>query len=679
MASAGEIQAGRAAISVVLDDTGIQPQMQALSARLKAASAGLSAATMPAMAESAAGPAREYAARLAEIDAQNRKGLISGRNYREALAQVGQQLAANATPAQALGMRFVELDRELAKGKISQDEYRTKSQQLAQQFLATAGPVDKLQGHMVALERDVRTGAISEAEYKRELSALHREFTAAATPADQFAAEIATLDAQLKQGTISQEQHTEATKRAKQALDQSENAAQKKAGAMQKLGGQLTTLAAGYISWTAILNTAGQALEYVRGETEKAKNSQDALVDSRRRLAQVATSEEDLAAMLERADKAAMKFGVSRQKAQEAIFSARSEGWEAEYETVMRNATVVDPNAAAGVAGQVPGLFRATGEQISTEQAVSGTLAAAQQSRLDFESIARSLPQAAEGVSQAKGTFAETASALGVLAGRFKSGDTAAERIKLFSAKLAQNTDTAGRGLIGGFDALVAAGAEAQKEFLGESVELNAAFTILSEEMPLIKQRTAELADELARTAKGEESLLARQRRIAEADPGEQARLERMRAAIERERANERQFATAGSLRQAAADRTIANIKATGGDGFEQFAAERAAGAGDFFQMGTSATTGMMRGLVAAMNPGRAFNLAMDAEKQAELLRSESAALREKTRAESPAFRGAGADPVAKSQLDTLKEIATASQATADKMDELAAKEVRIP
>jgi hypothetical protein len=364
-------------------------------------------------------------------------------------------------------------------------------------------------------------------------------------------------------------------------------------------------LAAGYVSWTAILNVAGKALEFVRQETEKAKASQDGLVDSRRRLAQVARNDDggaDLAAMLERADQAAMKFGVSRKKAQETMFSARSEGWEDDYEMVLQNSTVVDPTAAAKVAGQVPKLFAGT-EQVSSEQAISGTLIAARQSRLDFEQIANSLPQAAAGAAIAGGTFAETAASLSVLADKTKSGDEAATLIKAFGTKLGLSADYAGLGIIGGYEMLLAAGDDARKEFLGESAELNQAFLFLSESMPLIKERTAAMADEMARIASGEQSMLDRQRGVAEADPAEQARLERNRAAIERERANESQFASEGAQREATRDRNLARMKEQGAAGIEQYAADAMGGTAAFLGAGSEGVAGAMNFGRAAVNP----------------------------------------------------------------------------
>jgi hypothetical protein len=63
-------------------------------------------------------------------------------------------------------------------------------------------------------------------------------------------------------------------------------------------------------------------------------------------------------------------------------------------------------------------------------------LKAARDSRLNFEQIAQALPGAAEGGAVAKATAEETLATLSVLASRFKSGETAADRIKAFSSKV---------------------------------------------------------------------------------------------------------------------------------------------------------------------------------------------------------------------------------------------------
>ena len=613
--SAGQIIAGQSFLEVAVKDRtseqlgAVQAKLTAFSRTIKATTAGLSAVTMPTLAADSSDFGKAFAARAGQMQKAFSAGLRSPKEFTVELDKMQRSMLATAGPSQALAVQFARLDADLKRGAISEREYQTQLTALSREFNASAGPIDRLKGQIVALDRDLQAGAITESEYRTQLAAVHREFTAAAGPADRYEAEIATLDAQLKQGKITQDQYSDAVRRAKTALDQADTGAAKSQGVFSSLGSQIATLAAGYVSWNTILQLTGEAMQFVREETEKAKQSQDSLVDSRRRLAQVASTEQDLAAMLERADAAAIKYGVDRKAAQEVMFQARSEGFEKDFEKVLQNATVVNPQAAAGVAGQVPGLFRQT-QEVSTEQAITGTLAAAQQSRLDFEGIARALPQAAEGVSQAKGTFEETAAALGVLAGRFKSGDTAAERIKLFSAKLAQTTDTAGLGLIGGFDALVAAGAEAQEEFLGQSTELRAAFTILSEEMPTIRAQTAALEKELAAVGRGEESMLARQRRIAEADPGEQARLARVRAAINRERENEKQFAASGSARQAAIDKEMAALKVANQSGVVQFGAEKAGRAAEAMGLGESLAAGMTQA-------GAAFAAAITGQSQA--------------------------------------------------------------
>lgn len=576
MANQSDINAGRAVIGVALDDSSVEQQMRAVSARMKAAAAGLSAATIPVLAADVTGPAKQYEEALKTVEATYKTGMVSADQYEQQLKEIAQQYTANATPAQRLGVELANLDGQMRRGDISAAEYDRQMNQLAAQFRATAGPVDQFEASIVALDRDLKTGAITQNQYKQGLIAAQTEFRNTATPAQQYDAEIRTLNAQLAQGRITQQAHTEAVQRAKIELANAEKAARSKGSSLDSLKTQVMALGAGYLSFTSILNTVGQALEYVRGEVEKAKQSQDALVDSRRRLAQVATSEQDLAGMLERADAAAQRFGVTREKAYQALFSARSEGFEADFERLLQVSPIVESTAAAGVAGQVPGLFRAT-ENVSTEEAISATLMAAQASRLDFESLAKSMPQAAEGAAIAKASFAETAAVLSVLASRFKSGETAADRIKAFATKAGISEDFAGQGIIGAFEALTAAGEVAQREFLGQSNELNAAFTILGEEMPVIKQRAIEIQQELERIRSGGPSMLERQRAIATADPAELARIERNAAAIARERANEAQLAAEGSAQQVARDRALAEMKRSGATGALQYPAEKAA------------------------------------------------------------------------------------------------------
>jgi len=439
----------------------------------------------------------------------------------------------------------------------------------------------KLQQALVRLTDQVTKLESANVSMSEGLGMASSKFAGAAKPAEAYSRTVRKLDAELALGKITQEQHTAAVAAAKEKLDQASTAGEKHAGGMSKLGGQVTSLAAGYVSWSGALKLAGDALKFVQEETNKAKASQDSLVDNRRSLVQIAENKEDLEGMIDRADAAAEKFGVARNTAYEVLFSARSEGFESEYEQVMSAAPVIAPKSAATVAGQVPGLFKET-EQLTSEEAVSGTLLAAQQSRMNFEELGRAMPKAAEGAAIAKASFSETAGVLSVLAARFASGDTAADRIKAFATKLGISEQFGGKGIVGGYEALAAADEETRKEFLGSSNELNAVWQILSEELPTVKERIAAVNAELGTIREGGPSLVEKQTEISLSDPAEQARLGRVKAEIAREIANENQFAVGGNERMAASDRELARMKKAGESGLAQYAAQGAGSVGDF-------------------------------------------------------------------------------------------------
>lgn|GEM_PF-2227157 len=99
------------------------------------------------------------------------------------------------------------------------------------------------------------------------------------------------------------------------------------------------------------------------------------------------------------------------------------------------NRQVLDPASQAIVAGQLPTLFQSQG--LTPEQAISGTLVGAQQSRLNFEQVASALPGAASGTAMQGASAEETIGALSVLAAKYKSGDDAAQKLKALATAMA--------------------------------------------------------------------------------------------------------------------------------------------------------------------------------------------------------------------------------------------------
>jgi hypothetical protein len=292
------------------------------------------------------------------------------------------------------------------------------------------------------------------------------------------------------------------------------------------------------------IELATSSWELYRQAQQAALKSQEGLGDENRRLIQVAKDPTDLANMQKRSDLASMRYGVARDVSRDVLFSARSEGFESDFEKVIEAAPVVDPRAAATVAGKVPTLFQG---RIKPIEAVNLGLRAAQESNLNFEQLATSLPTAAEGGALVGASPQELFAVQAVLASRFKSADTSADRIKTFASTAGIDPRLAGKGIIGSYEAIKAMPQEERDEYLGKNMELNAVYKILGEEMVKIKDQRSKLEKELADFASGA-GMLRSQLNLARGDQQSQNVIAVQRARIKEEIAKENNLAkSAGS------------------------------------------------------------------------------------------------------------------------------------
>ncbi len=217
--------------------------------------------------------------------------------------------------------------------------------------------------------------------------------------------------------------------------------------------GSVTEMATGVGTITAAVGFASQAW---RTYQEAQKKALDEILDTSetdRRLVQVSSSPEDLAALQKRADAGAISGGVDRNVARQVLFSARSEGFEKDYESIINASSVVNPESAATVAGKFPAIF---GGKIAPTEAVSSVLKGALKSNQSFEQIASTLPQAAEGAAILKATPRRQSQLKAVLSSRFKSGEASADRIKAFSTSAGIDERFAGKGIIGAVKGIAA-------------------------------------------------------------------------------------------------------------------------------------------------------------------------------------------------------------------------------
>ena len=351
----------------------------------------------------------------------------------------------------------------------------------------------------------------------------------------------------------------------------------------------------------------GSAMQFVRGETDKAIASFGRLEESRRALTQIATSAEDLQQLETKADTLAAKHGVDREVSRRVLFSARSEGFEGFASDIIKFSPVIAPEAAAAAAGQLPGLFPGSG--LEPRQAVNAALTAAKASRLNFEDLAKALPAAAEGAGAAGATPAETFATASTLASRFKSGESAADRIKALGIAISLDEELKGKGLLDAVKELEAGSKERREKFLGSSSELNSAFRVISEEMATILERQKMVEQAIAQSGTQGSALNAalNARFDTSNDVGQLATAKRAsdRARISREITNERTEAQSGMGAEAAIDGAMSDLKKAGASGFSQFMGSSAASTARFFGVEDKDT---LRNLAVGVADALSFN-----------------------------------------------------------------------
>jgi len=309
------------------------------------------------------------------------------------------------------------------------------------------------------------------------------------------------------------------------AADQEINAAEKILKAKQKLADEEAKVTDGPLAKlqstvtvaaaiTAAVGVATQAWTLYKKAQDDALATASGLSDSTRRLTQVAKSPADLAAMQQKADDASLQSGVGRDVARNVLFASRSEGFESAYQGIMAASQVVSPESASIVAGKLPALF---GGKINALEAVSLALKGAEQSNLSFEQLASSLPTAAEGGALVGASPAELVATQSVLASRFKSGETASDRVKSFGSSAGIDPRFKGKGIVGAYKAIRDLPEDERTEYLGKNQELNTVYQILGEELEKIEKQILVMNEERKQFALGG-GMLRSQMKIAQSD-----------------------------------------------------------------------------------------------------------------------------------------------------------------
>lgn len=307
-----------------------------------------------------------------------------------------------------------------------------------------------------------------------------------ATPLERYNAQMSRLEAALERGKLKHEVYTRAVNRARLELDAAGRVQQD--WLSNRFIGQLGAMTAGYLTLGNAVRVVGDAFRHGRQQGEQAQGTLVGLDESRRKLAQLATSMPagSLAAMQERADKSASASGASRATAYEVLFQAHSYGFEKQYEQVMGMNPIIDASAAASIAGKVRLM---TGSKKSPSELVAGLIEAGKPSEVDAETLSGPMAIALEGGSRLGANAEETMALLSAMtkyyAGRGETqGDgktgaarVAGDRIRAFAHKVATRLpELKDKGLIAGFEAVRGMSEEERADFLKENEEVSSAY-----------------------------------------------------------------------------------------------------------------------------------------------------------------------------------------------------------
>jgi chromosome segregation ATPase len=365
----------------------------------------------------AAKKAKEEAAERAKAEREHIKMMERGKAMVESMR----------TPQEAYNAAVEDANELHQKGAIDAESLARKLQQLKNRLDEQTGV-------------SARNAAVEKA--RLDVMAKNGQVTdRAAAAINKYEQELVELDKKQEAGTISAQELARAQAKVRSEFDESVGLADKQNGLVSLASSQLGQYATAAGAAAAAVGLIRSAWETVTAEQQKGLDALKATQDTSRALLQISDTPEDFASMRAEAQQLATQEGVDIATVERVMFSAVSEGFRDAVPDIIAANQIIAPEAAAGVAGQVPALFQGT---IGALEAVDLTLKAARDSRLNFEDIARSLPGAAEGGAVAKASPEETLAVLSVLASRFKSGETAADRIKAFSAKAGIDAGDAG-------------------------------------------------------------------------------------------------------------------------------------------------------------------------------------------------------------------------------------------
>lgn len=543
-------------------------------------------------------PLEAYDATVVKLDASLKKGLITQETYTRAIerakkekddadgttkkladeearmAKVAQDAAnalkreadelkrfgdetrrINATPLENYNQQVEKLNTSLAAGAINQETYARAVERAKKEMADADGTTKRLADQEAKVEKEAKEAANA---LKREADELKRfgdeTRKVNATPIERYREQVAKLDAALRTGAINQETYARAVGKAKEELKEAGTATESAVG--MEIGTKLGAAAAGWATIGTTVSAVTKVIQHAKQQTDAALEAMKGQRDIDRDLNQISTSSQDFQEKKARANAAAIKYGTSREDAKKVLLESVNQGFEKDYEYVMRANQVINPVDAALVAGKLPMLFKGN---VNTKEALNMTLVASQMSEMNFGQMAGGVATASVGAGMAGASPEETLAMQAALASNLKNGAQAGERINTFGMKISREEF---RDVFQGKSMIEAAqmmemDKSLKKKVLGDDQEGNAAqFLILQERERILRFQKA-ITDARSK-ANTDQSAIDQGVARAEADPDMRARRQLATAEQQRELAMQNNLAVPGAAREAAKARVEA-------------------------------------------------------------------------------------------------------------------------
>lgn len=384
-----------------------------------------------------------------------------------------------------------------------------------------------------------------------------------ATPLEKYNAELGKLNTLQARGKITATEYTRAVEMQRAQLELATVGTQKLKAATASVGGSKNSVleiagALGIVTTAAGAAQAaiGQITAAMKAAAQQSKEGADqtkGLAGARANLVQISGGDPKKYAELEAEAKKLEDKGIPRDAARGLVFAANSEGWQGELQQVAAAHQVAnDDKALSQVAGQVPAMYRNAGVKIGNLEAANLVMKASEQSRMDFAPMGVAMVQAAEGGTKAGTSPEELAALTGFLAGEYKSGDVAAQRISSFGSEIAITDDLRGLGHLGAFRKIRDEYTQEQREeWLGKDQGRNMFYQSMLQNEGEIERRKKELQGEQAEFAAGG-GVIRKQIALTEKDAGFAALRQTQVEVNQRDRVKEEKLGQSGLAVEAA-------------------------------------------------------------------------------------------------------------------------------